>query len=313
MMYLHTRFLLLAVALVSAFANYAAAQPKLEELAGSPGLFLETARKFLKWDEPADPAKIAGPIYFVGTKGLSVFLIKTSEGLIVLNTGMPGSGPLIEASIRKLGFKPADIKLLLCGHAHIDHAGGHAYLQKRSGAKIAMIHEEKDLFESGGKLDFHYGKFKEFEFDPAKVDQVFQDGDVITLGDVSITAYLTNGHTKGSTTFTMTIVDDGQKYAVVFPNGTSINPGYRLTNDPSYPGIADDLQRTYRILESLHPDIWLFPHNETYAYDAKLARSKKEGAKAFVDPDGYKKWVAAQRAKFDATIEAESKATTKAK
>jgi metallo-beta-lactamase class B len=296
---------LVLIALSLVFALPAAAQPSPDELAKNPSLFLETARKQLKWDEPAEPAKIVGPIYFVGTKGLSVFLITSSEGHIVLNTGMPGSGPLIETSIRKLGFKPEDIKILLTGHAHIDHAGGHAYLKKISGAKIAMIREEKELFESGGKLDFHYGAYKEFEFEPAKVDTVFNDGDEIKVGDVTLTALLTNGHTRGSTTFVMTIVDGGQRYSVLFPNGTSVNPGYRLVTNPSYVGIADDFRRTFRILDSLRPDIWLHPHNDSYRYEEKLARSANEGAKAWVDPAGYQKWMAAQRAKFQRNLDKE--------
>src|SRR6185369_7142539 len=153
----------------------------------------DAARKELKWDEPAEPARLVGPIYFVGTKGLSVFLITTSEGHILLNTGMPGSGPMIEASIRKLGFKPEDIKLLLTGHAHVDHAGGHAYLQKLSGATVVTVRQDKELLESGGKTDFHYGKIKEFGFEPVKVDQVFSDEETIDLGDVVIKALLTAG------------------------------------------------------------------------------------------------------------------------
>jgi metallo-beta-lactamase class B len=271
-------------------------------------LFLETARKLLKWDEPAEPVKLVGPIYFVGTKGLSVFLITTSEGHIVLNTGMPGSGPMIEKSIRKLGFKPEEIKILLTGHAHVDHAGGHAYLKKLANARIAMIREEKRLFESGGKLDFHYGSVPEFGFEPAKVDEIFDDGETIKLGDVKITALLTNGHTRGSTTFVMKIVENGKELTVVFPNGTSINPGYRVSKDPSYSGIADDYKRTLHILESLKPDIWLHPHNETYSFDAKLARSAKDGVKAWIDPEGYAKWVAGERKKFDAIVAKEQQA-----
>lgn len=294
--------LLLVVATWSGPSSASAQQPNLEELAKNPSLFLETARKALKWDEPAEPAKIAGPIYFVGTKGLSVFLITGSEGHIVLNTGMPGSGPMIEKSIRKLGFKPEDVKILLTGHAHIDHAGGHAYLQKTFGAKVAMIREEKELFESGGKLDFQYGASRDFAFDPAKVETVFQDGDEIKLGDIRIRALLTNGHTRGSTTFTMTIVDNGKKYEVAFPNGTSVNPGYRVAVNPSYAGIGDDYRRTMGILEALKPDIWLHPHNETYGYDAKLTRSATEGVKAWVDPEGYRKWISAQRKAFEAAV-----------
>ena len=125
-------------------------------------------RKQLKWDEPAEPTKIVGPIYSIGTKGLSVFLIRTNDGLIVINTAMPGSGPMTEAAIRKLGFHPKDIRLLLAGHAHSDHVGAHAYLKRISGARIATIKEEKDLFESGGKLDFHYAKYPEFDYEPAR-------------------------------------------------------------------------------------------------------------------------------------------------
>lgn len=276
-----------------------------EALAKNPPLFLELARKTLKWDEPAEPAKIVGPIYSVGTKGLSVFLVKTTEGLIVINTAMPGSGPMIEAAIRKLGFDPKDIRLLLGGHAHSDHVGAHAYLQRLSGARVGMINEEKDLMESGGKLDFHYAAYPEFAFEPVKVDYVFGDGETIKLGDVAITALLTNGHTKGSTTFVTNVVDNGKVYTVVFPNGLSINPGYRVAKDPSYFGIGDNFRRTLRALEMLKPDIWLAPHTETCDFAGKLARSAKEGVKAWVDPDGYRQWLVAQRENFEATVNEE--------
>ena len=207
----------------------------------------------------------------MGTKGLNAFLIRSSEGLIIINTAMPGSGPMIEAAIRKLGFDPKDITLLLAGHAHNDHVGAHAYLQKISGAKVAMINEEKDLMESGGKLDFHYAAYKEYSFDPVKVDWVFADGDVLKLGDIAITALLTNGHTKGSTTFVTNVVDNGKVYTVVFPNGLSINPGYRVAKDPSYFGIGDNYRRTLYKLEMLKPDIWLPPHTEVDNFDAKRA------------------------------------------
>lgn len=288
-------------------ATLVAAPPTPEELAKDPALFLESARKLLKWDEPTEPAKIVGPIYFVGTKGLSVYLITTPEGHILINTGMPGSGPLIEASIRKLGFKPKDIKIILTGHAHCDHTGGHAYLQKVSGAKIAVIDREKELLESGGKADFHYSDVKEFAFDPVRVDTVFRDGEEIKLGNITITALLTGGHTKGSTTFLTKVTEGEKSFTVLFPNGTSVNPGYRVENNPSYPGIGDDYRRTYRTLLSLEPDIWLMPHNEAFDYETKLARSKTVGAKAWVDRDGYKKWATLQRQKFEDAVAKELK------
>lgn len=293
------------LALLLATPGLAPAQD-LEALAKDPKLFLETAQTALHWNEPTEPTKIVGPLYFVGTRGLAVWLITTSDGHILLNTGMPASGPMIEASIRKLGLKPEEVRILLAGHAHIDHVGGHAYLQKLSGARVAMIAEEVDLIESGGKLDFHYGAYPEFAFDPVEVDQVFHDGDAIRLGDVVLTARLTPGHTKGSTTFVMKLIDGGKSLAIVFPNGTSINPGYRLVEKPSYPGIAADYRRTFQVLETLEPDIWLDAHTDVFGFEAKRARAAREGIAAWVDPEGYRTWLARVRAKFEATVKSES-------
>lgn len=278
------------------------AQPELtpNELAKDPVLFLSTARNVLKWDDVAVPAKIIGPLYFVGTKGLGSFLIQGSEGHLLIYTGMPGSGEMIEKSIVRLGLKPSDLKVILTGHAHCDHAGGHAYLKRATGAKIAMMREEVELFESGGKLDFHYGSYEEFTFEPAKVDTIFQDGDVIKLGDIALKAYLTPGHTKGSTTYVMTVSDGGKTYTVVFADGTSVNPGYRVARDPSYRGIGDNYRRTFHTLEALRPDIWLSPHNEIYELDAKLSKSAEDGPSAWLDPEGYRTFIALQKEKFEA-------------
>ena len=113
--------------------------PTVEQLANDNNLFLSLARKTLKWEEPAEPVRIVGPLYFVGTKGLGVFLFTTSEGHILMNTGMPSSGPMIVDSIRKLGFKPEDIKIMINGHAHIDHAGAFADLKQQFGAELAVM------------------------------------------------------------------------------------------------------------------------------------------------------------------------------
>ena len=287
-----------------------AAQPTPDELAKDPVLFLKSARNLLKWDEPAEPAKVLGPIYFVGTKGLSSFLITGSEGHVLVYTGMPGSGEMIEKSITKLGFKPKDVKIILTGHAHCDHTGGHGYLKKVTGAKIAMMREEVELFESGGKLDFHYGNYKEFAFDPAKVDTVLRDEDEVKLGDISIVALLTPGHTKGSTTYVTQIVSNGKTYTIAFPDGTSVNPGYRVVRNPSYKGIEDDYRKTFRTLERLQPEVWFNGHTATFGYDAKLAEAAKEGDAAWIDSKGYQKFVSAAKEKFEATV-AKEKAVLK--
>lgn len=282
-----------------------AAQPRNDGLERVSVFGLRTARAALQWDVPAEPARIVGPIYFVGTKGLGSFLVTGSAGHVVLYTGMPGSGQMIEKSIAKLGFNPKDVKLILTGHAHCDHAGGHADLKKVTGAKIAMMREEVELFESGGRLDFQYGDYKAFAFEPAKVDAVFRDQDEITLGDIAIRALLTPGHTKGSTTYTMSVADRGKSYTVVFPDGTTVNPGYRVARNPSYEGIERDYRRTFHTLEALKPDVWLAPHNEFYGLDAKLARATTDGVKAWIDPAGYRKWLARQKKRFETVAEDE--------
>src|SRR5262249_16922970 len=220
--------------------------------------------------------------------------------------GMPESGPLIEASIKKLGFKPEDIKIMLTCHAHVDHVGALSYLKNLSGAQLVMMDKEVALVQSGGKEDFNYGSFPAFRFVQVQVDRIIHDGDTVKLGNVALRAILTPGHTKGSTTWVTSVMDGGRRYSVVFPDGTSVNPGYRLVKDPSYPGIADDYRRTFRMLAALKPDIWLRPHNETLNLEQRRGRAAKAGARAWVDPAGYQRWVAAQRAKFEAALRKES-------
>ena len=172
--------------------------PTKEQLANDNELFLSIARKALKWEEPAEPTRIVGPVYFVGTKGLGAFLFTTSEGHILMNTGMPSSGPMMVDSIRRLGFKPEDIKVMITGHAHIDHAGAFAYFKEHFRAQMAVMKDDVAAMESGDRDDFKYAN--DFVYPPVKVDRVLRDGDTIRMGDVLLTAYHTPGHTRGATT-----------------------------------------------------------------------------------------------------------------
>jgi metallo-beta-lactamase class B len=261
------------------------------------------------WIEPAEPVRIVGPIYFVGTKGLGAYLLTTPKGHILLDGALPGSAKDVEASIRKLGFKPEDIRLLLITHAHCDHAGTTAYFKKLSKGKAKAVVMDRDsiALASGGRTDFQYGARPALYFPPVKPDRELADGETVKLGNVAMTARLGAGHTRGATTWTTTVEDGGRKYDVVFPCCTSVNPGYRLTVDPSYAGIADDYRRTFAMLESLHPDIWLAAHTEAFDFEGKRARAAAEGAAAWVDPDGYRRWVARGKEGFEAAVAAEQK------
>ena len=306
---------LAVLAHVGSSRDGAALQPGLPEgmtreqmkakMAADPALFLRVMRKAMKWDEPAEPVKVAGPIYFVGTKGLASWLIHGSEGDVLLNTCMENSGPLIEASIRKLGFDPKAVKWLLAGHSHVDHVGGHAYIKKLTGAQVAAAAQEAGLLESGGKGQFNYDGVPGFDWEPVKVDRVLRDGDEVKLGDLALTAHVTPGHTTGSVTWTMQILDGGRALGVVFPDGAGANPGYRIVKNPSYPGIEGDYRDTLHFLARLKPDIFLGAHTSMGGLDQKLARAATEGTRAFVDPEGYRRFVAAAAADLEATIDAE--------
>ena len=297
----------IALAIVVAVPAVAQELPKgvtAADLATNNKLFLELARKGLKWEEPADPVQIAGPIYFVGTKGLGAFLITTSAGHILMNTGMPSSGPMIVDSIRKLGFAPADIKLMINGHAHIDHAGAFAYLKQRAPqAVLAVMKDDVAAMESGNRSDFKYGD--DFVYEGVKVDRVLRDGDTIKMGEVLLTAYHTPGHTRGATTWVLHMAVDGKPYVVVFPDGAGFNPGYRLAKDPIYPGIAEDFRRTHHVLEMLKPDIWLAQHNEYYDLAGKRERAKTEGINAWIDPEGYRRFIAEKKRAFEDQVDLE--------
>jgi metallo-beta-lactamase class B len=277
--------------------------PTKEQLAKDNNLFLSLARRFLKWEEPAEPVTIIGPVHFVGTKGLGAFLITTSEGHVLMNTGMPSSGPMIVESIRKLGFRPEDIKLMINGHAHIDHAGAFAHIKALSRAEVAIMRDDLALMESGGRDDFKYGD--DFAYEGVKVDRVLRDGDVLRQGDVVLTALHTPGHTKGATTWIVDIVHQGRPIRVAFPDGSGFNPGYRLAKDPIYPGINADFRKTHHFLEMLKPDVWLAQHNEYYDLEGKRKRALSEGPSVWMDPEGYRRFIAGKKLAFEKQVDDE--------
>src|SRR6185369_4677912 len=167
------------------------------------------------WTEPFAPFRIAGNLYYVGSKGLANYLITSPQGHILINSDLEANVPLIRASVEKLGFKFNDIKILLISHAHWDHNAASATIIKATGAKYMVMDADVPVVESGGKTDFQYGNTPGNLYPPTKVDRVLHDGDEVKLGDAVLTAHLTPGHTKGCTTWTMNVSEDGKSYNVV--------------------------------------------------------------------------------------------------
>jgi metallo-beta-lactamase class B len=256
-----------------------------------------------EWSQPFAPFKIAGNLYYVGSKGLANYLITTPQGHILINSDLETTVPMIRENVETLGFKFSDVKILLISHAHWDHDAGSAKIKELTGAKYMVMEGDVPVVESGGKADFHYGSDPGARYPPAKVDRVLHDGDQVRLGDAALVAHLTPGHTKGCTTWTMKVQDGGKTYDVVIVGSPNVNDGYKLVNNAKYPQIAADYERMFRVLKSLPCDIFLGAHGSYFDMESKYARYKERGAAAFVDPEGYRKFVASKEQEFRAELQ----------
>ena len=250
------------------------------------------------WTEPFPPFKIADNLYYVGSKGLANYLITTPKGHILINSDLEANVPLIRASVEKLGFKFSDIKILLISHAHWDHNAGSAIIKNLTGAKYMVMDADVSVVESGGKDDFQYGNSPDNLYPATKVDRVLHDGDKVELGGVELVAHLTPGHTKGCTTWTMKVKEDGKTRDVVIVGSPNVNPGYKLVGNTAYPGIAEDYERMFQVLKSLHCDYFLGAHGSYFGMEEKYPRMKPGSPSPFIDPDGYRDFVAGKEQAF---------------
>jgi metallo-beta-lactamase class B len=250
------------------------------------------------WLEPFPAFKIAGNLYYVGSKGLASYLVTTPEGHILINSDFEANVPMIRASMESLGFKFSDIKVLLISHAHADHCGGSATVKRLTGAKYMVMEGDVDVVESGGKSDFYYANEPAGLYEPTKVDRVLRDGDEVKLGGATLTARLTPGHTKGCTTWTMKVNDGSKTRDVVIVGSPNVNPGYKLVRDPSYPGIMEDFEKTFRVLKSLSCDYFLGAHGSYFDLETKYPQFKAGNSAALIDPEGYKNFVADREQAF---------------
>lgn len=259
------------------------------------------------WTEPFPPFHIAGNLYYVGSKGLANYLITTPQGNILINSDLEANLPMIEASIEKLGFKFKDTNILLISHAHWDHDAGSAKIKEITGATYMVMDADVPVVESGGKTDFQYGNTPTLLYPPAKVDRVLHDGDEVKLGGTVLVAHLTPGHTKGCTTWTMKVTEGGKTYDVVIIGSAnvgspSVNVVFKLVNNAAYPQIAEDYERTWRVLKSLPCDIFLGSHGYYFGLEEKYPLMKDGSANPFIDPDGYKRFVAQKEREFRAEL-----------
>ena len=257
-----------------------------------------------EWNRPVEPFRIAGNLYYVGAAGVSSYLITTPEGHFLLDTGFRETVPMIEANIQKLGFRFADIKLILISHAHYDHVGGVADVKTRTHAKLAANPADKPLLARGGKGDFAFGD--RFAYPPVEPDRTLRDGEQVRLGGTTMTAHFTPGHPKGCTSWTTTVKDGGKDLQVVFPCSVSA-PDYQLVNNPKYPNIQSDFRSSIAKLRGLPCDVYLGLHGWDFDLAGKLdARKNAPGKNPFIDPDGYRKYLDRAEAAIRSAVEKQS-------
>lgn len=263
------------------------------------------------WNKPREPFKIFGNTYFVGTDGLSSILIAGDAGLVLLDGGLEQSAAVIDANIRRLGFKTSDVKLIVNSHGHYDHAGGIAALQRASGATVAASPSGADALRRGENTpdDPQYGFGKaDNGFPPVKNVKVIKDGERLSVGNVTITAVFMPGHTPGATTWTWRSCEGKECRDIVYADSISAvaAPGYKFTD---FPEVIAKFRRTVSRMAELPCDIVVSTHPQATDLDAKIkkrAELKGAGPDPFVD-HGCKALAAAALKGLEARIAEEKK------
>ena len=260
--------------------------------------------------EPMAPFKIADNLYYVGASDATAFLVDGGDGNLILTDGtFAQSAAMVEANIKKLGFDPKNVKVLLNSHAHFDHAAGLAYLKAATGAKLYSNPLEIPALEDGGKSAIAtetYGPQGIYE--PVHADERLKDGQKITVGKATLTIHFTPGHTVGCTSWSLKTQLAGKPVDVLMICSLTVHPVYRLVKNPSYPGIADDFRRSVKLLRSLPCDIPLGSHGIFFDLKAKAAKMQAGAADAFVDPQGCRAYLDTSAKLIDEAIAKEQAA-----
>jgi len=260
---------------ILSFSSYAVTAQKVKE-----------PKTTTEWTAPYQPFRIAGNLYYVGTYDLACYLITTPQGNILINTGLAASGEQIRNNIETLGFKFADIKILLTTQAHYDHMGAMAAIKKMTGAQLMVNEKEADVLATGGSSDYELGKYGT-SFEPVKPDRLLKDGDTIRLGDMQLVMLHHPGHTKGSCSFLFTVSDEHHSYRVLIANLPTIVTETPFNNIRSYPAIAADYVYTLRAMKNISFDIWFASHASQFKLHDKHKPGDAYNPASFKDQAGY--------------------------
>jgi metallo-beta-lactamase class B len=262
------------------------------------------------WTTPIAPFQIADNLYYVGSQELASYLIVTAKGNILINANLDTSPSQIRASVEKLGFHWKDTRILLNSQAHYDHVAGAAEVIRETQAKNIVMDGDASVVESGARTDFLWSSRSISGFMPVHVDRVVHDGDTVSLGDLTLTAHKTAGHTRGCTTWTLRSHLPGEPAGtlrnIVIVGGTGFWSDFHFVATPghpvSYPGIVEDFQHTFAVLRTLPCDVFLGAHGGYFDMLKKLKRYPQDGPRVFIDPAGYNAFVADSEHNFEKAL-----------
>jgi hypothetical protein len=241
-----------------------------------------------EWTKPYKPFRIAGNLYYVGTYDLASYLIVTNKGNILINTGLSGSADLIKNNIKQLGFKFSDIKILLTNQVHYDHVGAMAAIKEQTGAKFYVDGADAAVCRAGGANDYEMGHLG-MSFQPVIPDRLLRDKDVIQLGNTRLIMLHHPGHTKGSCSFLLNVVDGKRLYKVLIANIPSIITDKPFSKIPVYPRIREDYAYTLQAMKGLQFELWVAAHASQFQLHAKRKEGDAYNPAAFADRKGYGK------------------------
>jgi metallo-beta-lactamase class B len=238
------------------------------------------------WSKPYKPFRIAGNLYYVGTYDLACYLITTTKGNILINTGLASSAAQIKNNIEGLGFKYSDTKILLTTQAHYDHMGAMAVIKKQTGAKLMVNEKEIEVLKDGGASDYALGGHGSV-YKPVKPDQLLKDGDTIALGEMKLVMLHHAGHTKGSCSYLFTVADEQKQWKVLIANMPTIVTDSSFASIKAYPSIAVDYANTFKAMKNISFDIWLASHASQFKMHSKHQPGDNYNPAAFADQKGY--------------------------
>lgn len=260
------------------------------------------------WNRPQEPFQVYGNTYYVGTAELSALLLTGPKGHILLDGALPQSAPLIEANIRKLGFRMKDVKLILNSHEHFDHAGGIAALQRASGAKVAASAIGARVLRDGviGKDDPQYDPGQDPRIDKVRKVMEVADGEVLTVGPLSVKAHMTPGHAPGGTTWTWISCEKGRCLDMVYADSltTVSTDGFRFTGGAGRPDLTPGIRAVIEKVGALKCDVIVSTHPGFTDTLVKLAKRTPEH-NPFIDSNGCKNYAAASIARLEKRIATE--------